>query len=198
MPPWPDHHPSRPTANLNPHAYSSSIPPLHYHSQSPEHRAPTTGFVTEPFAAASSLAAPPTTHSRSSSNPFPSSHGTGTSSRKSEKKRGDIYTQHTHQASDDEFGLGHSSGRNRTGAGTGTSSSTTAMPFLGSKDSAQTEGTCMTCASVVRWPRNLKVFRCTTCVTINDLVVAPPSATDGKTDGKAHARSSSQESSRGM
>ncbi|KAL4928560.1 uncharacterized protein BDV17DRAFT_92925 [Aspergillus undulatus] len=32
-----------------------------------------------------------------------------------------------------------------------------------------TTGRCMTCNSTVRWPRNLKVFRCTECLTVNDL-----------------------------
>lgn len=30
-------------------------------------------------------------------------------------------------------------------------------------------GKCMTCDSTVRWPKNLNVFRCTVCMTINDL-----------------------------
>lgn len=30
-------------------------------------------------------------------------------------------------------------------------------------------GKCMTCDSKVRWPKNLNVFRCTICMTINDL-----------------------------
>lgn len=32
-----------------------------------------------------------------------------------------------------------------------------------------TMGKCMTCDSMVRWPKDLKVFRCTVCLTINDL-----------------------------
>ncbi|KAL4918265.1 hypothetical protein BDW62DRAFT_66213 [Aspergillus aurantiobrunneus] len=32
-----------------------------------------------------------------------------------------------------------------------------------------TTGKCMTCNNSVRWPRNLKVFRCTECLTVNDL-----------------------------
>ena len=32
-----------------------------------------------------------------------------------------------------------------------------------------TMGKCMTCDSMVRWPKNLQVFRCTVCLTINDL-----------------------------
>lgn len=34
-------------------------------------------------------------------------------------------------------------------------------------------GKCMTCDSTVRWPHGLKVFRCTTCLTINDLESNP-------------------------
>jgi E3 ubiquitin-protein ligase HECTD2 len=30
-------------------------------------------------------------------------------------------------------------------------------------------GKCMTCDSMIRWPKELKVFRCTVCLTINDL-----------------------------
>lgn len=30
-------------------------------------------------------------------------------------------------------------------------------------------GSCMTCGSIVRWPKELSVFKCTICVTINDL-----------------------------
>lgn len=42
-------------------------------------------------------------------------------------------------------------------------------------------GTCMTCGSRVRWPKELNVFRCTICLTINDLKpVAPPKTEDGK------------------
>lgn len=37
----------------------------------------------------------------------------------------------------------------------------------GSRDFAT--GHCMTCGSMVRWPRELHVFKCTICLTINDL-----------------------------
>ncbi|PLB46704.1 hypothetical protein P170DRAFT_477579 [Aspergillus steynii IBT 23096] len=32
-----------------------------------------------------------------------------------------------------------------------------------------TTGKCMTCNCTMRWPRNLKIFRCTECLTVNDL-----------------------------
>ncbi|KAI1004803.1 putative E3 ubiquitin-protein ligase [Podosphaera aphanis] len=34
-------------------------------------------------------------------------------------------------------------------------------------------GRCMTCDSLVRWPKELNVFRCTVCLTINDLKPLP-------------------------
>lgn len=40
-----------------------------------------------------------------------------------------------------------------------------------------TSGNCMTCGSHMRWPRELKTFRCTLCLTINDLI--PRSVGDG-------------------
>lgn len=36
-------------------------------------------------------------------------------------------------------------------------------------DKDMRNGKCMTCDSKVRWPKDLKVFRCTVCFTINDL-----------------------------
>lgn len=39
---------------------------------------------------------------------------------------------------------------------------------LGDKDFAS--GNCMACGALSRWPKGLKVFKCTLCVTINDLV----------------------------
>lgn len=35
-------------------------------------------------------------------------------------------------------------------------------------------GNCMTCSSLVRWPKGILVFRCTICLTINDLKPLPP------------------------
>lgn len=36
-----------------------------------------------------------------------------------------------------------------------------------------TSGNCMTCGSRVHWPKELKTFRCTICLTINDLIPRP-------------------------
>lgn len=45
------------------------------------------------------------------------------------------------------------------------------VPSSASRDFAT--GHCMTCGSLVRWPRELHVFRCTICLTINDLQPLP-------------------------
>ena len=39
----------------------------------------------------------------------------------------------------------------------------------GNSSKEMVTGKCMTCDSLVRWPRELSVFRCTVCLTINDL-----------------------------
>lgn len=39
---------------------------------------------------------------------------------------------------------------------------------LSEKDYAS--GNCMACGALSRWPKGIKVFKCTLCVTINDLV----------------------------
>ncbi|KAF2091978.1 HECT-domain-containing protein [Saccharata proteae CBS 121410] len=52
-------------------------------------------------------------------------------------------------------------------------------PFMGGssggkKDTRDLEqSNCMTCDSKVKWPKGLKTFRCTACLTVNDLVPVP-------------------------
>lgn len=47
--------------------------------------------------------------------------------------------------------------------------STTPKPSTRVLDRDLVTGKCMTCDSMVRWPKELLVFRCTVCSTINDL-----------------------------
>ena len=44
-----------------------------------------------------------------------------------------------------------------------------ASPRQRSLDEEITKGRCATCGTLVRWPKNLAVFRCTVCLMINDL-----------------------------
>ncbi|KAK2018852.1 HECT-domain-containing protein [Colletotrichum eremochloae] len=89
------------------------------------------------------------THSRSMSHPFPSLFS-------SKKKRPGA--AHDTDSEDDAPVMTKPSG-NSTHKRGGTNG--------GSRDFAT--GNCMTCGSLVRWPRELKVFKCTVCVTINDI-----------------------------
>jgi E3 ubiquitin-protein ligase HECTD2 len=41
-------------------------------------------------------------------------------------------------------------------------------------------GNCMTCGSLMRWPRDLKLFKCTICVTVNDLTAVEAAGDAGK------------------
>ncbi|EXJ83083.1 hypothetical protein A1O1_06701 [Capronia coronata CBS 617.96] len=93
-------------------------------------------------------------HTRSFSHPFPSLFG----SKKPEKK------QHTHPEGDFS-GRGRREVRQEENI---TKSGPVENPSNRS-DRQFLTGKCMTCDSTVRWPQGLKVFRCTTCLTINDL-----------------------------
>lgn len=93
-------------------------------------------------------------HTRSFSHPFPSLFG----SKKSDKKntgRGDL-----------EVGGGGRRDLRREEHNVKSSSAEIASHRI---DRHFLTGKCMTCDSTVRWPQGLKVFRCTTCLTINDL-----------------------------
>ncbi|KZL77559.1 HECT-domain-containing protein [Colletotrichum tofieldiae] len=89
------------------------------------------------------------THSRSMSHPFPSLFS-------SKKKRPDAALD---TDSEDDVPVMTKPLGNNTHKRGGTNG--------GSRDFAT--GNCMTCGSLVRWPRELKVFKCTVCVTINDV-----------------------------
>lgn len=103
---------------------------------------------------------PALNHSRSFSHPFPSLFSGG---RKPDKKNtlktdGNIY-----DTTDDDASInGDSARRNGTVKSPAPNSSQ-----KGNKEPVT--GKCMTCDSTVRWPQNLKVYRCTICMTINDL-----------------------------
>jgi E3 ubiquitin-protein ligase HECTD2 len=51
----------------------------------------------------------------------------------------------------------------------------------GGHGNEMTEGKCQTCNSTVRWPRNSKVFRCSSCLMVTDLEVELPK--DAKSPG---------------
>ncbi|CAH0059561.1 unnamed protein product [Clonostachys solani] len=89
-------------------------------------------------------------HSRSMSNPFPSLF--------KKKKAGSATEPTTHQDNKDHaVSMAPRQDGDTQKRGT---------PMNGREFAT---GTCMTCGATVRWPKELNVFKCTICVTINDL-----------------------------
>ena len=106
-------------------------------------------------------------HGRSISHPFPSLFGAGKKQeRESNKGSGPDPLESTDDEGimDDE-GLMPNSSPVRSGS-----------QYRKAVERDSTSGRCMTCDSMVRWPKELTVFRCTICLTINDL---QPKAQDG-------------------
>jgi E3 ubiquitin-protein ligase HECTD2 len=100
-------------------------------------------------------------HSRSMSHPFPSLFST--------KKKKNA-TADEFDVDDDTDDHGHHTKIYSSSSQAANSSRVN----LGPVDFAT--GNCMTCAGLVRWPKDLQVFRCTKCLTINDTKpFTPPS-----------------------
>jgi E3 ubiquitin-protein ligase HECTD2 len=59
-----------------------------------------------------------------------------------------------------------------------------------------TAGNCMTCGSRMRWPKELKTFRCTICLTLNDLVPIPIGDDRGRHAATRRARGASPQTGR--
>ncbi|OJJ75094.1 hypothetical protein ASPBRDRAFT_53051 [Aspergillus brasiliensis CBS 101740] len=119
-------------------------------------------------------------HSRSVSHPFPSPFGGITKRRNRSISKKDNFLFDSDDEDDDEVTYlpDPNSSSPRKGA---------ARPTPAEE---MTSGKCMVCNSTVRWPRNLKVFRCTECLTVNDLELFVDSGKAGGngssvSDGKA-------------
>ncbi|RMZ79347.1 hypothetical protein DV737_g3465, partial [Chaetothyriales sp. CBS 132003] len=112
----------------------------------------------KPLPAKPNSSSPPQ-HARSLSHPFPSFF----SSRKADKKQAQRHVPRTEDLNDDW-------GRTLpTGVRPPSTPTTAKAAALARADKQPVTGKCMTCDSTVRWPQGLKVYRCTTCLTINDL-----------------------------
>jgi E3 ubiquitin-protein ligase HECTD2 len=92
-------------------------------------------------------------HGRSMSHPFPSLFS-------GKKKHNGETAETAGFESTDDDAVSPAFARNKTQI-------PTAKPKVAEKDLMT--GKCMTCDSMVRWPKDLKVFRCTVCCMINDL-----------------------------
>ncbi|KAI0389685.1 HECT-domain-containing protein [Xylariaceae sp. FL0594] len=99
---------------------------------------------------------PASKHSRSMSHPFPSLF--------SSKKKKNAGTEKGVAGEDDYVDSRDFAPKSYTGS---SHAMNAARAPLGPNDFAT--GNCMTCGGLVRWPKELQVFRCTKCLTINDL-----------------------------
>lgn len=102
----------------------------------------------------------PLKHSRSFSHPFPSIFGGGKKSDKRSLIRPDA---NIFDSTDDDAST------NGDGARPNGSSKPPVRNTSQKTSQEPMTGKCMTCDSTVRWPQGLKVYRCTICLTINDL-----------------------------
>ncbi|KAI0533219.1 hypothetical protein GGR58DRAFT_487663, partial [Xylaria digitata] len=119
-------------------------------------------------------------HSRSMSHPFPSLFS-------SKKKR--------NAAADNELGFDDDVDDHEYNAKTYSSSSQAANTGRVASGPAElATGNCMTCAGLVRWPKELSAFRCTKCLTINDI---KPSTTNIRPTIRAVSRPGTQAQSAG-
>jgi hypothetical protein len=101
-------------------------------------------------------------HSRSLSHPFPSLFAP--------KKKRQPDNKSDQDSSESEWEAGAApmiKGRGKTDG----RSQRSGHGRVGSHDFVN--GNCMTCSSLLRWPRDLPVFRCTVCLTINDIGPRP-------------------------
>lgn len=114
-------------------------------------------------------------HSRSNSHPFPSLFGGGKKDNKAAARFDAL------ESTDDE--ITDYAGLPQTG-----SPSKSPHHRRGTPSGDLISGKCMTCDSTVRWPRNLKVFRCSVCLTINDLepnLEGPKDVSSSKSKGSS-------------
>lgn len=59
-------------------------------------------------------------------------------------------------------------------------------------------GKCITCDSLVRWPRHLDVFRCTVCLMVNDLKPGAGSSVEGEGQRTTTPASNADKSRKGI
>jgi E3 ubiquitin-protein ligase HECTD2 len=163
MPSRAAHNPSVPPSASPLGVQPSSLPiriptaedPLSYRSRNVETNPRTTDLP---------VFSPPTSppyrrrHSRSISQPFASLSAAGKRRNRSISKEATLDTDDDDDDDDDDIYLPNPV----------SSSPRKGPPRVPPKDDLIT-GKCMTCNNTVRWPRNLKVFRCTECLTVNDL-----------------------------
>lgn len=182
MPPWPARlHLGSPAPAPGPKSRAPKSPPHRedHTEQNTYHDQPLHGVPVIALTGTSSPSRP--SHGRSYSHPFPSIFGSG---KKAEKiSEVDYNDDALEMLTEPPFvSTGLSSKDHMAVNGT-------SLPN-GEKDLVT--GKCITCDSLVRWPRQLDVFRCTVCLMVNDLKPGAGSSMEGRrAEGPSTATSSS-------
>lgn len=110
-------------------------------------------------------------HGRSLSHPFPSLFGTWKKKHDHPPGPGEADSD----SSGDEMGMPRPEGSSSRSRDDRRPSATEYM-----------SGSCMTCGTLLRWPKHLSMFKCTVCVTINDVrPVVEPWRPDGPSRANA-------------
>lgn len=170
MPSWPARlHLGSPAPGPGPKSRAPKSPPYRenhieantYHDQ-PLHGVPVIALT-----GASSPSRP--NHGRSHSHPFPSIFGTG----KKAEKISEI------DCNDDALEALTESPSVSTGFASKDHMAADRTALQNGEKELVT-GKCITCDSLVRWPRHLDVFRCTVCLMVNDLKPGAGSSTEGR------------------
>jgi E3 ubiquitin-protein ligase HECTD2 len=155
MPPWSSRlHPGPSTSSSNAaHSHVSAIPdaertvPIPINDDVP---------ILIPFDTPRPAASARRTHSRSISHPFPSLFGGS-----NKKNHKGVTKQDFLDSDDDDDFVTYKPDLRSNSPRKSSQRQGPAEDFL--------TGRCMTCDSTVRWPRDVKVFRCTVCLMVNDL-----------------------------
>ena len=115
----------------------------------------------------------PLKHTRSFSHPFPSFFGGRKSEKKITRQGQNVDTTDDDNSLNEKMWPRSPASRNVRGNAPATSEKQPAT------------GNCITCGSSVKWPQELKVYRCSICVTINDLEPYAGPPPDPATNGAA-------------
>lgn len=170
MPSWSSRQNSSPSTSSSNAAPSSFSTPSHHGTK--RNVSSPFDYTLPPLYSTTPTAPGRRAHSRSISHPFPSIRsGANKKGEVPISKRDFLESDDDDDDGDDEDGVTYISDPRSKSPRKHPPGWTPAEEFVAGK--------CMTCDSTVRWPRLLKVYRCTVCLTVNDLEPCPDSQDHG-------------------
>ena len=188
MPSWPARlHLGSPALGSGPKSRAPKSPPYREDQveENTYHDQPLHGVPVITLASASSPSRP--SHGRSYSHPFPSIFGNG---KKAEKIIDLEYNE-------DALETLTESPLVSTGLASKDHTAVNGIPLQNGEKDLVT-GKCITCDSLVRWPRHLDVFRCTVCLMVNDLKPGAGSSVEGEGQRTTTPASNADQSRKGI